>query len=453
MSPDQIKEEIQKHKVRFIHLQFSDLFGILKAVTIPVTKLPEAIKNGVWFDGSSIEGFARIAESDMFLKLDTSTFNVIPWSKNNGYVEARILCDILTPDGDPFVGDPRYILRKQISRAQHMGFDYMVAPEIEFFLMKKNEDGTIEPLPHDRAGYFDQTIDGDAVVRHAMTTALQGFGMDVEALHHEVANGQHEINFKYSNALKTADNAITFKYALKMVAKKMGLHATFMAKPFFGINGSGMHTNQSLFSATDGSALGGRGGDNAFFEANNKYSLSDTALQFIAGQLQHIKAMNAITNPTVNSYKRLVVGYEAPVYISWGRTNRSALIRIPRVNPNKANNTRCELRCPDPTCNPYLAFAVMLAAGLDGMEKNLPVPEPVEGSTYEMTPEEIVARGIDTLPQDLYGALRALYKDEVVKSVLGEEIFAKYYNIKMKEWDEYRINVSEWERERYLEVY
>lgn len=443
MLPPVIQTEIEKHRVRFVHLQFSDLLGVLKAVTIPVHQLAEAIEHGKWFDGSSIEGFARISESDMLLRPDVTTFKVIPWTKDDNYVEARIICEVYMPNGEPFIGDPRYILKKQVATARAMGFDYYVAPELEFFLLKRNDDGTVDKLPHDRAGYFDQTIDGDSPVRNAMSAALQEFGMDVEALHHEVADGQHEINFKYDQPITTADNTITFKYALKMVAKKMGLHATFMAKPFFGINGSGMHTNQSLF----------QNGQNVFFDANSQYHLSTIATQFVAGQLEHIKSMAAITNPTVNSYKRLVVGYEAPVYISWGQTNRSALIRIPRVNLEKPNSTRCELRCPDPTCNPYLAYAVMLAAGLDGIKRSLTAPAPIEESTYEMTSEEIVNRGIDTLPSDLYGALRALAKDDLIKSVLGEEMYQRYYNIKMKEWDDFRINVSDWEKERYLGMY
>lgn len=443
MPIEQIKEEIQKHNVRFVHLQFSDLLGMLKAVTVPVQQLGDVLKHGKWFDGSSIEGFARIAESDMFLKPDLSTFRIIPWSKSNGYAEARMICDVYKPDGEPFYGDPRYILKKQIARAEKMGFEYFVAPEIEFFLMARDGNGKVIPLPHDRAGYFDQTIDGAGVARNMMSMALQGFGMEVEAMHHEVADGQHEINFRYGDSLASADNTMTFKYALKMVAKKMGLYATFMAKPFFGINGSGMHTNQSLF----------RNKENAFYDGRNKYGLSEVALHFVAGQLLHVKGMSAITNPTVNSYKRLVVGYEAPVYISWGRTNRSALIRIPRVSAEKSSSTRCELRCPDPMCNPYLAFAVMLASGLDGIEKRMPPPPPVEESTYEMALKEIINRGIDTLPRDLYGALLSLKKDELLKSVLGEEIFQRYYDIKIKEWDEFRINVTEWERDRYLEVY
>jgi glutamine synthetase len=443
MDIGQIREEVVKHKVKFVHLQFSDLLGVLKAVTIPINQLGDTIKYGKWFDGSSIDGFARISESDMFLKPDLDTFAIIPWTKGNGSTEARLICDVFTPDGKPFAGDPRQILKKQIARAKKLGYDYYVAPELEFFLMKRREDGTIETLPHDHAGYFDQTIDGATAVRHAMGTALSGFGMEVEALHHEVANGQHEINFKYGDALRAADNTITFKYALKMVAKKMDLHATFMAKPFYGINGSGMHTNQSLF----------KGNENAFYAEDKKYHLSDIALQFIAGQLGHIKGMNAIINPTVNSYKRLVVGYEAPVYISWGQTNRSALMRIPRVNPDKPQTTRCELRCPDPTCNPYLAYAVMLSAGLDGIENKLTAPEPIEESTYEMTPEEITNRGIDTVSRDLYGALLAMKEDKMLSQVLGEETARRYYEIKMSEWDDFRLKVTEWERERYLEIY
>ena len=443
MLVEQIKEEIQKQRVKFVHLQFSDLLGILKAVTIPIQQLGEVIKHGKWFDGSSIEGFARIAESDMLLRPDLETFRVIPWTRGNGYAEARVICDVYMPNGEPFVGDPRYILKRQVAEAKKLGFDYFVAPELEFFLLKRNADGLLDKLPQDQAGYFDQTIDGASPVRHAMGMALQGLGMEVEALHHEVANGQHEINFKYDEPLKTADNTITFKYALKMVAKKFALHANFMAKPFFGINGSGMHTNQSLF----------QDGKNAFFAADKKYHLSEVALQFIAGQLAHIKAMNAITNPTVNSYKRLVVGYEAPVYISWGQTNRSALIRIPRVNLEKPSSTRAELRCPDPTCNPYLAYAVMLAAGLAGIRNKMVPPEPIEESTYEMTAEQITNSGIDTLPRDLYGALRAMSKDNLIKAVLSEEIFNRYYAIKMKEWDEFRLAVTEWEKEKYLGVY
>ncbi|MFA6427683.1 MAG: type I glutamate--ammonia ligase [Candidatus Magasanikbacteria bacterium] len=440
------KEEVlslcEKERVKFVDLQFTDLLGQLKAVTIPIEKLGEGIDSNVWFDGSSIEGFARISESDMYLKLDLYTFAVLPWSKESVNVTARLFCDVYKPNGEPYESDPRYILKQQIARAERMGYVYYCGPELEFFLLKR-ENGNIVPMPHDHAGYFDQATDAATEVRKEMTNALQELGIEVEALHHEVADGQHEIDFKYGDPLTTADNATTFKYALKMIAAKHGLHATFMPKPFFGINGSGMHVHQSIFT----------GGNNAFYDANDAYGLSELARYFIAGQLKHIKAMNAVLNPLVNSYKRLVVGYEAPVYLSWGQTNRSALIRVPRINPARPKATRAELRCPDPSANPYLAFAVMLAAGLDGIENKLMPPTAVEESVYEFSEEDMKNRGIETLPADLYGSLRALAKDELIKNVLGDVTYAKYYAIKMKEWDEFRIYVTDWERDRYLGVY
>lgn len=448
------KEEIlslcQKNKVQFIDLQFTDLLGQLKAVTIPISKLSEAMDYNVWFDGSSIEGFARIFESDMYLKLDLSTFAIVPWT--NGlwvsrladppYATARFICDVHTPTGEPYSSDPRYILKKQVERAKAKGYTFYAGPEMEFFLLPY-ECNKITPTPQDKGGYFDQIMDQAAEVRKEMTQVLLAFGIEVEALHHEVANGQQEIDFKYTDALAAADAVVTLKYTLKNIAHRHHLHATFMPKPFFGINGSGMHVHQSLF----------QNDQNLFFDSNNQYGLSGLAQNFLAGQLEHIRAMTAILNPLVNSYKRLVVGYEAPVYISWGRTNRSALIRVPRINPQKPKATRAELRSPDPSANPYLAFAVMLSAGLDGLEKQKTPPPPVEENVYELTDEEMKKRGIETLPPDLYGALRALAKDEVIKNVLGEEVFKKYYEIKMREWDEFRIRVTDWEKERYLEVY
>src|SRR3989339_478905 len=446
MSQAYTKEEIlslcEKERVKFVDLQFTDLLGQLKAVTIPVEKLEEGIDGNVWFDGSSIEGFARIFESDMYLKLDLSTFALLPWTKEGINVTARLFCDVYRPNGEPYESDPRYILKQQIARAESLGYKYFCGPELEFFLLKK-DNGNIVPLPHDNAGYFDQAIDAATEVRKEMTNALQELGIEVEALHHEVADGQHEIDFKYGDPLMTADNATTFKYTLKMIAAKYGLHETFMPKPFFGINGSGMHVHQSIFV----------GGNNAFYDAQAEYGLSLLARNFIAGQLKHIKAMNAILNPLVNSYKRLVAGYEAPVYLSWGQTNRSALIRVPRINPARPKATRVELRCPDPSANPYLAFAVMLAAGLDGIENEMMPPVPVEENVYEFTTEEMMNRGIDTLSADLYGSLHALAKDEVVKDVLGAVTYKKYHDIKMREWDEFRIHVTDWERERYLGVY
>ena len=444
--PKYAKEEIlaycEQEGVKFADLQFSDLLGQLKAVTIPVSQLKNALENNVWFDGSSIEGFARICESDMYLKLDAATFAILPWTRGNGHTTCRFICDVYKPDGTPYESDPRHILKTQIARAKALGFEYNVGPELEFFLLKR-DNGAIVPLPHDHAGYFDQVTDAATDVRKEMTLALQDLGIVVEALHHEVADGQHEIDFRYGDPLTTADNALTFKLALKMIAAKHGLHATFMPKPFFGINGSGMHVHQSII----------KNGVNAFYDTTDAYHLSDLAKSFIAGELRHIKAMNAILNPLVNSYKRLVVGYEAPVYITWGQTNRSALVRIPRVNPDRPSATRAELRCPDPAANPYLAFAVMLAAGLEGVESELKLPVPVEENVYELTSEQMLNRGIDTLPADLYGSLRALAKDPYIRDVLGEVTYQKYMAIKTQEWDDFRLAVTDWEKEKYLERY
>lgn len=430
--------------VQFIQLQFTDLNGILKGVTIPISKLEGVLEDGLWFDGSSVEGFTRIFESDMYLKLDIDTFAVIPWTRAEGQaVVARFMCDVYMPDGNPFEGDPRYILKRQLERARKLGFIFNVGPELEFFLFRK-ENGKLVPLPHDTAGYFDQTTDLAMEIRQEMTTALGGFGIDVEALHHEVAFGQHEIDFKYANALTIADQASTLKYTLKYVAAHHNLHATFMPKPIAGINGSGMHVHQSLFS------LDGR---NLFFDQKGEYHLSKLAKSFIQGQLLHIKAMNAILNPTINSYKRLVVGYEAPVYIAWGQRNRSALVRIPRYTPGREKAVRAELRCPDPTANPYLAFAVMLAAGLDGIEKKMTPPPPVEENIYEFTEAEASKRKIGVLSKDIMEALCHLESDSVIRSTLGEYTFSKIRDLKTQEWDQYRMQVTPWEIEQYLEKY
>ncbi len=439
-----ILETAKQEHVEFIQLQFTDLNGILKGVTIPVTKLEGALEDGLWFDGSSIEGFTRIFESDMYLKLDTNTFAIIPWTRNTSQaVVARFMCDVYMPDGSPFEGDPRYILKRQLERARKMGFVFNVGPELEFFLFRR-ENGKLMPLPHDTAGYFDQTTDLAMEIRQEMTSALHGFGIDVEALHHEVAIGQHEIDFKYGDALKMADQASTLKYTLKYVASHHNLHATFMPKPIAGINGSGMHVHQSLFSQE---------GKNLFFDPKDEYHLSKLAKSFIMGQLTHIKAMNAILNPTINSYKRLVVGYEAPVYIAWGQRNRSALIRIPRYTPGREKAVRAELRCPDPSANPYLAFAVMLAAGLDGIEKKMVPPAPVEENIYEFTDGEAAERGIDTLSRDIMESISFLEKNSVIRKALGEYTFAKFKDLKNAEWDAYRMHVTQWEIDQYLEKY
>lgn len=438
-----VLELAKKDNVQFINLQFTDLNGVLKGVTIPFEKLAGAIDDGVWFDGSSIEGFTRIFESDMYLTLDLSTYAVIPWTKtNSNSVVARIICDVYMPDGKPFEGDPRFVLKKQLERARSLAYTFNVGPELEFFLFKK-ENHKLVPLPHDTAGYFDQTTDLAVEIRQKMAAALHEFGIDVEALHHEVAFGQHEIDFRYNDALTIADQTTTFKYTLKYIAVQHGLHATFMPKPIAGINGSGMHVHQSLFSLD---------GKNLFFDPRDTYHLSDLAKWFIQGQLAHIRALNAILNPTVNSYKRLVVGYEAPVYIAWGQRNRSALMRIPRYTPGREKSVRAELRCPDPSANPYLAFAVMLAAGLDGIEKKMVPPPPVEENIYEFSRAEAEQRNIDVLCRDLLEALTSLENDSVIRGALGEYTFEKFKHLKLREWDEYRLQVTPWEIDEYLEL-
>lgn len=431
--------------VQFVDMQFTDIFGVLKAITIPVHKLESAIDNNVWFDGSSIEGFTRITESDMYLKPDVNTFAVLPWTKGTEDVTARLICDVYLPDGQPFEGDPRGILKRQLEELKSIGLTLNTGPELEFFLFQKDEKGALKPLPNDNAGYFDQTTDLALSIRRQMAFGLDEMGIEVEALHHEVAAGQHEIGFKYASALITADNAISFKLTLKAIAQKLGLHATFMPKPIFGINGSGMHVHQSLASIVDGT--------NKFYDPNEteRYGLSSLAQSFIAGQLYHIKAMNAIMNPTVNSYKRLVVGYEAPVNAAWGQRNRSALIRVPRINPIQADKaTRVELRCPDPSSNPYLCFAVMIAAGLDGIKKGMKCPDPIEDNIWELSPQEMIDRGVSTVAADLNEALEALKDDDVIRDSLGEHFFSHFYEAKKAEWDAFRTSVSEWELDQYL---
>lgn len=432
-------------KVEFINVLFTDILGVLKGITIPASKLEDAIEQNVWFDGSSIEGFARISESDMYLKLDLDTFKIIPWSKSTRAVTALIIADVFMPDGSPFEGDPRGILKRQLEIARKMGYAFNTGPELEFFLFKKSEDGSLHALPHDSAGYFDQASDLGTEIRKEMTFALHELGIDVEALHHEVAVGQHEIDFKYDNALKCADIVMMMKYTLKSIAMKYDLHCTFMPKPIAGINGSGMHVHQSLFSLD--------GKKNLMHDPKGEYQLSDLAKQYIAGQLVHIRAMNAILNPTVNSYKRLVVGYEAPVYVAWGQRNRSALIRIPRITKGREKAVRAELRCPDPTANPYLAFAVMLASGLDGIKKKMKAPAPVEENIFEFTDETAAARGITTVAKNLMDAVEELKKDKVVQEALGTFTVDKLVEAKTAEWDSYRLSVTQWELDRYLEVY
>jgi glutamine synthetase len=438
---ERIDDVIKRNDIRFIRLQFSDIIGISKQITIPVEHWDDAVNHGVWFDGSSVEGFARIAESDMYLVPDLSTFAVIPWEMDLS--TARVICDVYTPDGTPFGGDPRYVLKRQLARAAELGLDYFVGPELEFFLFKPHGDGSLLPLqPHDDASYFDISTDLAHSVRRQMVDALQAMGIDVEASHHEVAHGQSEIDFRYGPALATADNASTFRTTLKAVAQKNGLHCTFMPKPLAGVAGSGMHVHQSLWRRDNG--------ETAMYDAESDYGLSQTALHFIAGQLAHARAITPIIAPLVNSYKRLVPGYEAPVYISWGRTNRSALIRIPRITPGRTRSTRCELRCPDPSCNPYLAFAVMLAAGLDGIERKLEPPMPAEEDLYHV---DSVRAGLAMLPGDLGEAIEALQEDEIIQDALGQHVYERYVEAKTLEWNDYRLYVSRWELNRYLTIY
>jgi len=440
-------EKAKADGIRFVQLQFTDVLGIVKAVTIPIHQLEGSVRHGTWFDGSSIEGFTRIAESDQYLMPDMSTFAEIPWQPASGRRgTARIICDVFTPRGEPFVGDPRFVLRRQVLRAQKLGYIVNIGPELEFFLFNRDANGKVAPLPHDLAGYFDFSTDLAQEVRQDMVDALEAFGIKVEAAHHEVAAGQHEIDFEYSDALRTADNAVTFKFALKAIAQQHGLYATFMPKPIFGINGSGMHTHQSLFSIADQR--------NAFADPANKYGLSDLARSYMAGILAHARAMIAILAPTVNSYKRLVPGYEAPTYITWGRTNRSALIRVPMISPGKSiEGTRAEVRCPDPSSNTYLAFAVMIAAGLDGVERGLQLSEPVEESLFEMDAARVSERGIRELPGTLGEAMDELRSDPVICEALGEHVLEHYLEAKQAEWDEYRAQVTQWELDRYLEAF
>jgi glutamine synthetase len=433
----------KEQKVAFVHLQFTDVVGIVKGITIPYDRLEVALDEGVWFDGSSIQGFARIAESDMYLMPDPTTFKIIPWESEDEAATARMVCDVFTPSGESFPGDPRGVLKRVLRDVEEMGLVYNTGPELEFFLFHCDDDGNPALLPHDKGGYFDYSTDLAISVRKEMMSALQALGIVVEAGHHEVATGQHEIDFQYADALTTADNAITFKYVLKAIAKKHGLHATFMPKPIFGINGSGMHIHQSLVDEASN--------ENVFADPEDAFGLSALAKQFVAGQLYHARGMCAVLAPLVNSYKRLVPGYEAPVYISWARINRSALIRVPKVSDIQA--TRLELRCPDPSCNPYLAFAAMLEAGLDGVEKKMTPPEALEENLYDLDEARRRARHVEMLPGSLEEALDCLAEDKVVQDGLGAHVCERFVSAKTQEWDEYRLQVSPWEVDRYLATY
>lgn len=437
-SKEDIFRMVEEDDVEFIRLQFTDIFGVLKNVAITSSQLAKALDNKCMFDGSSVEGFVRIEESDMYLYPDYDTFEIFPWRPQQGKV-ARLICDVYTPDGKPFMGDSRNVLKKVIKEAADMGYLFEVGPECEFFLFHTDDNGQPTTLSHERAGYFDLgPTDLGENVRRDMVLTLEDMGFEIEASHHEVAPAQHEIDFKYDEALITADNIMTFKLTVKTIAKRHGLYATFMPKPKYGINGSGMHVNMSLATMA---------GKNIFADDSDELGLSEDAYHFIAGILEHAKGMAAVTNPLVNSYKRLVPGYEAPVYIAWSATNRSPLIRIPA---SRGNGTRVELRNPDPSANPYLVLALCLAAGLDGIKRKLKVPASVDCNIFEMTDEERAASGIVTLPENLYEAVQCMKNDKFVCDVLGDHIVEKYTEAKLKEWEDYRTRVSQWEIDEYL---
>lgn len=437
---DQIIQLCKEQDVEFIRLQFIDVLGIPKNVAVTSSQLEKVLTDGMMFDGSSIEGFARIEESDMYLKPDLDTFVIYPWRPQTGKV-ARFICDVYTPAGEPFDGDPRGILKKQMEEAKKLGYEFNVGNECEFFLFQTDENGRPTTKTNDEAGYFDlDPVDMGTDARRDICLTLEQMGFEIEASHHEVAEGQHEIDFKYADALTTADNVVTFRLAVKTIAKKYGLHATFIPKPIFGINGSGMHTNMSLF----------KDGKNAFFDPAGELQLSDTAYSFIAGVLKHVAGITAVTNPLVNSYKRLVPGYEAPCYIAWSASNRTDIIRIPA---SRGAGTRVELRSPDPSTNPYLCLACCLAAGMDGIKNNLPAPDSVDVNLFKSTQEERDALGVKNLPGSLYEALKIMEEDGLVKEVLGEHAYNAFYTSKMKEWDSFRMFVSQWELDEYMTIY
>ena len=441
MNRETVLKMVQENQVRYIRLQFTDLFGTIKNVEIPVGQLEKAMDNKIMFDGSSIEGFVRIEESDMYLYPDIETFVIFPWTSEKGKV-ARFICDIHHPDGTPFEGDPRNNLRRVLKEMEKLGFTHFnLGPEPEFFLFQLDDKGEPTLELNDHGGYFDLApTDLGENCRRDIVLELEDMGFEIEASHHEVAPGQHEIDFKYQDAIKACDDIQTFKLVVKTIARKHGLHATFMPKPLFGVNGSGMHSNVSLF----------KGEENAFYDPNGRMEMSDTARHFIAGILKHVQHFTAITNPTVNSYKRLVPGYEAPCYVAWSARNRSPLIRIPA---SRGLSTRVEVRSVDPSANPYLALAVLLAAGLDGIKNHLPAPEPVDKNIYAMTKAQREECGIRDLPSTLAQALDYLKEDSVIIDALGEHILERFLAAKQIEWDLFRTQVHPWEREHYMKQY
>lgn len=438
---DEIKSLIKEYNIRFIKLQFVDINGQVKNMSVPSQQIDKVLNNEIMLDGSSIKGFRSIETSDMFFHPDINSFQILPWRNKDGINAARLICDIYNADGTPFEGCPRCNLKRVMETAEKMGFSMNVGPEAEFFLFSKDKEGNVTTDTQDSAGYYDvgpEDLGED--VRSDIVLTLQEMGFDIEASHHEVADGQHEIDFRYADILTAADNVTTFRVAVKAVAAQHHLHATFMPKPIFGINGSGMHCNISLF----------KDGKNAFFDEKAEYQLSETAKYAVGGILKHVKSITAITNPVVNSYKRLVPGYEAPVYLAWSLANRSALVRVPA---KRGISTRVELRSPDPSCNPYLAFAAILEAALDGIRNNIDPPAPVESNIYKLTTKERKKQRIDSLPGSLYEALEQMDKSLVARAALGDHIFSEFMTAKKKEWDSFRTYVSQWELDKYLERY
>ena len=446
MSDTQVKKSkivkmCEENNVGFIRLQFCDINGTIKNLSLPISQLNKVLNNEIMLDGSSIKGFRSIETSDMYFFPDLDTFTILPWCERDGENVARIICDIHNADGTPFEGCPRCNLKRMIARAEKLGYKMNVGPEAEFFIFELDKNGEATTKPHDKGGYYDAApTDMAEDIRRDIVGSLEAMDFEIEASHHEVADGQHEIDFKYADALTTADNIITFKYVVKSIATEYGVHATFMPKPIYGINGSGMHCNLSLF----------KDGKNIFYAPENDYQLSKEALYSIGGVLKHVKAFTAVTNPLVNSYKRLVPGYEAPVYLAWSLANRSALIRVPA---KRGVATRIELRSPDPSCNPYLALAAILGAILDGVENKIEPPAPVEENIYEMTRKELKNANIQSLPGTLYEAVELLKNDEIVKEALGEHIYHEFKLAKSIEWDKYRTYVTQWELDSYLNAY
>jgi len=439
VTKQEILKIVKQKNIKFIRLMFTDVLGFLKGFAITPDELEGALDEGMGFDGSSIEGFARIEESDMIARPDPSTFAIIPWRSDPEHVVARMFCDIYEPSGKPFAADPRYVLKRNLERAKAMGFTYYVGPELEYFYFKDAQD----PVPLDQGGYFDQVpLDVAQDLRRDTILTMQAMGIKVEYSHHEVAASQHEIDLRYSDALTMADNVMTYRLVVKEVARRHGVYATFMPKPIFGINGSGMHVHQSLF----------KGEKNAFFDKNGKYHISDIGRAYTAGLLRHAQEITSVTSQWVNSYKRLVPGYEAPVYICWAQMNRSALIRVPMYKPGKEKATRIEYRSPDPACNPYLAFSVMLAAGLEGITKKYKLAEPANDNIYHMSEEQRSRAGIKSLPDDLLEAVKLTEASSLVKECFGEKLFEYFIRNKQVEWDEYKAQVTQYEIEKYLPI-